>query len=76
MVFELTTAGVLMNPRHQLAFWSTLGRMAEKASYEAPARDGAWQAYRTVVDHAAQKTEYWRAVTAAAQNRPAPRRMP
>jgi hypothetical protein len=58
-----------MKPRLELAFWSTFGRMAEKASYEAPAQQGTWQACRTVVDHAAAKTEHWRVISEAAQGR-------
>jgi hypothetical protein len=55
-----------MKPRQQLAFWATLQRMAEKASYEAPARDGAWQAFRTVAERAAVKAQYWRSIAGPA----------
>jgi hypothetical protein len=64
-----------MKPRLELAFWSTLSRMAEKASYEAPDQAGAWQAYRTVVDHAAQKTEHWRVISQVEQNLPAQQKL-
>jgi hypothetical protein len=62
-----------MNPRQELAFWSTFRLMAEKASYEAPAKAGAWQAFRTVAVHAAHKADYWKAV-AGAQDRLTDRR--
>src|SRR3954454_23229457 len=59
-----------MKPRHELAFWSTFRLMAEKAAFQAPAQEGAWQAFRTVADHAARKADYWK-VVAGAQDRPA-----
>ncbi len=62
-----------MKPRQELAFWSTFRLMAEKASYQAPAKAGAWQAFRTVADHAADQADYWK-IVAGAQDRPADRR--
>ena len=51
-----------MKPRQELAFWSTFRLVAERASYQAPAQAGAWQAFRTVADHAGRKADYWRSV--------------
>ncbi len=62
-----------MKPRQELAFWSTFRLMAEKASYQAPAEEGAWQAFRAVADHAARKAEYWDTVIGA-QTKPVDRR--
>ena len=56
--------GYPIKPRQELAFWATLRQMAERASYEAPARDGAYRAYRLVAEDAARKQEYWRSISA------------
>jgi len=55
-----------IKPRQELAFWATLRQMAEKASYQAPAMDGAYNAYRLVAEHAAQKQEYWQSISGIA----------
>ncbi len=53
-----------VRPRHELAFWSTLSRMAEMASYQAPSRPGADDAFKLVAECAAEKQKFWEAVTA------------
>ena len=58
--------GYPIKPRQELAFWATLRQMAEKASYQAPAVDGAYNAYRLVTEHAAQKQEYWQSISGIA----------
>lgn len=53
---------MLMKPRVQSAFWQTLAQLADRASYEAPAHPGAWQAFRLVAELSAAKAEHWRKI--------------
>ena len=56
--------GYPIKARQELAFWATFRQMAERASHQAPARHGAYSAYRLVAEDAARKQEYWRSISA------------
>jgi hypothetical protein len=58
-----------IRPRQELAFWATLRQMAQKAACQASPRDGAYDAYRVVVEHAAERQEFWRSISGAKDRR-------
>ena len=66
----LCAMGYPIRPRQELAFWSTMHRMAERAAHQAPARDGAYKAFRLVAEDAAEKEAYWISVSSASLRHP------